>query len=198
MNDRAIARAVELVERHPAIRRVRLVGSRAAGTETDASDWDFAVETDDFRAVAHDIESLLAPLRPLAQQWDRLSETQCWMVMLHGPVKLDFIFREPHRDEPPWRPDRANLSGIDDHFWDWTLWLRSKRVKGERELVARELRKMYDHLLHPMGVEVPPASLDSAVVSYLDARGRLEQEFGVTVPRVLGQEVVRALELRPP
>src|SRR5207342_893733 len=113
--------AIEALERHPAVRRVRLVGSRAAGTATAVSDWDFAVETDDFRAIARDIGTVLATLQPLAQQWDRLSETQCWMVMLPGPVKLDFIFDEPHDDEPPWRPDRSNLAAIDAHFWDWAL-----------------------------------------------------------------------------
>ena len=68
-------RAIEAVERHSAVRRVRLVGSRAAGTATVLSDWDFVVETGDFQAVAKDMGSLIAPLRPLAQQWDRLSET---------------------------------------------------------------------------------------------------------------------------
>jgi predicted nucleotidyltransferase len=187
-------RAIEAVERHSAVRRVRLVGSRAAGTATAVSDWDFAIETDDFPAVARDIGSLLATLRPLAQQWDRLSETHCWMVILPGPVKLDFIFSEPHDDEPPWRAEPSNLTAIDSHFWDWALWLHSKRVKGRRELVASELPKMFDHLLYPMGVEVPPASLDTAVASYLVARDRLEREFGVTVPRTLEREVVRALQ----
>src|SRR5881396_2574850 len=95
-------RAIEAVERHPAVQRVRLVGSRASGTATAVSDWDYAVETDDFQAVAKDIGSLTAPLRPRAQKWDRLSETWCWMVVTRGPVKLDFIFGEPHRKEPPW------------------------------------------------------------------------------------------------
>jgi hypothetical protein len=185
--------AIELVERHPAVVGVRLVGSRATGTATKHSDWDFAVETDDFPAVARDIESLLGGLRPLAQQWDRFSETQCWMVMLRGPVKLDFIFTEPHDNEPPWQPDVANLAAIDRHFWDWALWLHSKRVKGKRPLVATELRKMFEHILHPLGVGEPPASLDTAVSSYLAARDRLEREFGVTVPRALEREVGSAL-----
>jgi hypothetical protein len=186
-------RAIEAFERHPAVRVVALVGSRAAGTATAASDWDFAVETDDFPAVARDIESLSSALRPLAQQWDRLSDTQCWMVMLAGPVKLDFIFTEPHVHEPPWRPEPRNLAAIDRHFWDWALWLHSKRVKGKRALVASELRKMFGHILQPIGVEEPPASLDEAIAGYLAARDRLEQRFGVTVPRTLEREVVPAL-----
>jgi predicted nucleotidyltransferase len=184
---------IEAVERHSAVRRVRLVGSRAAGTATAVSDWDFAVETDDFQAVARDIETLVATLDPLAQQWDRLSETQCWMVILPGPVKLDLIFAEPHGNEPPWRPERTNLAAIDAHFWDWALGLLAKRVQGRSDLVATELLKMFTHILLPMGVQVAPDSLDTAVVSYLVARARLEHDLGVTVPRTLEREAVQAL-----
>jgi hypothetical protein len=187
-------RAIEAVERHPAVQRARLVGSRAAGTATSVSDWDFALETDDFQAVASDMGSLLATLHPLAQQWDRLSDSQCWMVILPGAVKLDFIFGEPHDHEPPWRPERSNLAAIDRHFWDWILWLVSKRAKGRGELVESELGKMFDHILYPIGVEVPPDSLDTAMGSYVVARDRLEREFAVTVPRTLEREVVRALD----
>ena len=186
-------RALEALERHAAVRRVRLVGSRATGTATAVSDWDFAVDTDNFGAIAHDIGSVLAVLRPLAQQWDRLSETYCWMVVVPGPVKLDFIFGELHADEPPWRPEPGNLAAVDRHFWDWVLWLRSKRAKGQTELVASELDTMFDHTLEPMGVEAPPASLDTAITSYLVARDRLERAFGVAVPRDLAREVLRAL-----
>jgi predicted nucleotidyltransferase len=186
-------RVIEAVERLSAVRRVRLVGSRAAGSATAVSDWDFAVETDDFPAVARDIGPLVAMFDPLAQQWDRLSETQCWMVILPGPVKLDFIFEEPHNDEPPWRPERSNLAAIDAHFWDWALWLLAKRVKGRSDLVTSELHKMFNHILHPMGVQVPPDSLDTAVARYLLARARLEHDLGVTVPRTLEREAVRAL-----
>src|SRR5438552_15237168 len=66
-------RVIEAVERHAAVRRVRLVGSRAAGTATSVSDWDFAVETDDFHVVARDIGLLVATLDPLAEQGERLS-----------------------------------------------------------------------------------------------------------------------------
>jgi hypothetical protein len=187
-------RVIDAVELHPAVREVRLVGSRAAGTATAVSDWDFAVETEDFRAVTLDIGQLLAAFQPLVQQWDRLSEQQCWMVILPGPVKLDLIFNQPHDEEPPWRPAPDNLAAIDAHFWDWTLWLLAKRVNGRSELVAGELHKMFDHLLRPIGVETPPTSLDRAVESYLVARDRLERDFGVTVPRALEREVVRALD----
>ena len=118
---------------------------------------------------------MLATLQPSAQQWDRLSETQCWMVILPGPVKLDFIFSEPHEAEPPWRPGPSNLAAIDCHFWDWALWLCSKRSKGRKELVTAELRKMFVHILEPMGVDTPPPSLETAVAKYLTVRDRLEQ-----------------------
>ena len=90
-------RAIEALERHPAVQRVQLVGSRAAGTATESSDWDFAVETDDFRAIARDIGSVLATLQPSAQQWDRLSETQCWMVILPGPGQARFHLQRAAR-----------------------------------------------------------------------------------------------------
>ena len=59
-----------------------------------------------------------------------------------------------------------------------------------------ELNKMFEHVLHPLGVEVPPASLDAAVASYLTARDRLERDFGVAISPTLGWEVVRAIHHR--
>jgi predicted nucleotidyltransferase len=53
----AFARAV--VERHPAITSLELVGSRARSDATELSDWDFLVETDDVDAVAADVEALV-------------------------------------------------------------------------------------------------------------------------------------------
>ena len=186
-------RAIEAVERHPSVRRVRLVGSRATATATTFSDWDFAVDTDDFRAVARDIGSLLGSLHPIVQQWDPLSETWCWTVMMPGPTKVDFIFAEPHDLEPPWQPRPDNLAAIDCHFWDWMLWLRSKRASGNVELFSSELDKVFVYILDPMGVEFRPDSLDQAVTSYLAARERLERRFGVAVPRAVEHEVVPAL-----
>jgi len=151
------------------------------------------VDTDDFEAVSHDIGSLLAPLAPLAQQWDRLSETDCWMAILAGPIKLDLIFSEPHQNEPPWEPQPNNLAAIDCHFWDWVLWLCSKRASGKADLVRSELDKMFVHILQPMGALTRPDDLDDAVASYLVLREQLERSFGVLVPRAVQREVVRAL-----
>jgi len=178
------------VERHRAVRRVRLVGSRAKGRATPLSDWDFAVETDDFDAVAGDLASLLDHLHPLAQQWDRLSPSYCWMVILAGPVKLDLVFDQTHESEPPWRPTAANLASIDDHFWDWILWLAAKQAAAKTTLVRGELDKMWLHLLSPLGPKSsPPVTLDDALAIYLHARRRLEERFNVSVPRNLEREV---------
>src|SRR6266542_2148535 len=65
-------RVPELIEEHPAVRSVSLAGSRAAGTPTPLSDWDFGIETDDLEALTPALPELLAPLEPLAQQWDPL------------------------------------------------------------------------------------------------------------------------------
>lgn len=116
------------------------------------------------------------------------------MLMLPGPVKVDLIFvDEPHTDEPPWRPRRDNLAGIDAHFWDWMLWLRGKEVAGKADLVATHLQKVFDHLLAPLGAERPPSSIREALVFYLDARTRAERRFGQRVSRDLEVEVARVL-----
>jgi hypothetical protein len=184
---------IEAVTRHPAISQVRLVGSRAAGTANPFSDWDFKVETDDFLGVRRDIGGLLRPLAPLVEQWDRLSDTWCWMAIVPGPSKLDLIFDEPHEHEPPWQVSPATLDAIDRHFWDWALWLRSKQASGSARLVERELALMHEHILGPMGVESRPGSLDEAVRKYVSARNRLEDALDVSVPRALQHEVLLVL-----
>ena len=103
------------------------------------------------------------------------------------------IFDEPHVKEPPWEPGPETLAGIDDHFWDWMLWLRSKEARGEDEYVAEELEKLHGHLLAPLGVEASPSTMAEAVRSYLEARGRAERPFGVTVSRELEDAVIPAL-----
>lgn len=173
---------------------IRLLGSRAEGRSIDRSDWDFGVETNEFSSIAEALPRLLAPLEPLAQQWDRLSLHQCWMLMLRGPVKVDLIFSDvPHALEPPWTVSAATLEGIDAHFWDWVLWLSSKDARGKREVVAAELEKLFDHLLAPLGVGSRPSSVEEAVVAYAAARDRVEDALGVAVPRALENEVAPAL-----
>jgi len=182
----------------PAIRGVELVGSRAEGRAHDQSDWDFIVRTDDFASVAAALPGLLAPFEPLAAQWDRLSDTECFMLILPGPVKVDLIFPDqPHQPEPPWQPTRENLVGIDRHFWDWTLWLAGKEAGGKRESLSAELEKLFQHLLAPLGAEAPPTSVADAVSTYLRLRDALERRFEVEVPRVLERAALPSLAHPP-
>jgi hypothetical protein len=180
---------------HPAVREIELVGSRAEGRATDWSDWDFRVEAADFGALAEALPRLLEPLEPLVQQWDRLSREWCWMLILDGPVKVDLIFpNEPHVTEPPWEPSAENLGAIDDHFWDWMLWLNGKEAAGKQEVVAAELEKCREFLLGPLGVERAPSSIAEAVAVYRRARDRAEQRFGRAVRREVEVASAPALE----
>ena len=185
-------RVATALDKHPAIRSVRLVGSRADGTPTRFSDWDFAVDTDDFASVAEALPHLVQALSPIAQQWERLSEHACYMLILAGPVKVDLIFDAVHHVEPPWTPTPQTLAAIDDHFWDWILWLLSKEDAGREEVVSAELGKMSDHLLRPMGVREGPTDLAEAINAYIAARTEMEGLLGETVEGALEQEVGKA------
>jgi hypothetical protein len=186
-------RIVANVAPHPAVRSIRLVGSRAEGRAGELSDWDFLVEANDFADLAGALPRLLSPLDPLAQQWDRLSSEYCWMLILRGPTKVDLIFPdEPHTNEPPWQPSDHNLDAIEAHFWDWMLWLRGKETGGKADLVERELDKLFDHLLGPLGVERRPSSIADAIARYRAARDRAERRFGVVVRRDLEDAVAPA------
>lgn len=175
--------------RHPAVGSVELTGSRARGDAGPLSDWDFAVHTSDFRAVAEALPALVAPLEPLAQQWDRLSPRACYMLMLPGAIKVDLIFDATRQSEPPWAVTAETLKGIDDHFWDWMIWLGAKDAAGKRDLVAAELRKMHDHLLAPLGAPAAFDSIEKAVHEYLAAREKAEARFAREVPRSVEREV---------
>jgi hypothetical protein len=191
-------RIIEAVAPHPAVRKIELVGSRAEGSATEHSDWDFRVHASDFRAVATALPLLLASLNPLVQQWDRLSREYCWMLILRGPVKVDLIFSdEPPEAEPPWRPAAENLDAIDAHFWDWMLWLSPKNAAGKDNLVAEELQKLFEHLLVPLGVEERPRSVAEAITAYRAVRDRAERRFGRVVRRDVEAAVAPALESRP-
>jgi hypothetical protein len=167
---------------------VRLVGSRARGTATDLSDWDFQVDTDDFSAAAVELPNLVEPLAPVCAQWDRLSDTACYMLLLRGACKVDLIFEEPHEHEPPWVVAPSTIVAIDAHFWDWTLWLAAKQAVGKTELVDREHASIHDHLLAPIGA-ARQDSLGATVDEYLRVRGELERRFDVSVPRDAQSEV---------
>jgi hypothetical protein len=185
---------ISALGRHPGVRNVSLAGSRAEGRANPFSDWDFVVAVNDFTAVAADLPELCAPLAPIAQQWDRLSPHQCWMLMLPGPTKVDVIFPdEPHELEPPWKPSQDNLAAIDRHFWDWALWLRSKEASGKADLVATELEKLFRHLLGPLGATTAPDSVAEAVAIYREGRAEAERRFSCEVPRELETAVAGSL-----
>jgi hypothetical protein len=185
----------EALEPHPAVDSVELAGSRAKGTDTPLSDWDFQVETSDFGALVMALPGLVEPLEPLSRQWDRYSPHPTYMLMLRGPLKLDLLFlgrlNEPR---PPWSVSAQTLPGIDDHFWDWVLWLASKERPGDREALVREQRGlMFEYLLGPLGAPREPTGAGDAVALYLEARAQAEQELGVRIDRTLGDEVLRGL-----
>ena len=179
---------------HPDIRAVELVGSRAGGSPTPSSDWDFVVVTERFDEVGRVLPALVAELEPLGQQWDRIGAYPCYMLLLAGPVKVDLIFPDqPFESLPPWTASAETLDGIDQHFWDWILWIASKREKREDGLVRRELIKLRDHLLGPLGVDRVPGSIGAAVDGYRAARDEREREFGVEVSRRRQREVLPVL-----
>lgn len=178
------------LEGHPAVRRLRLVGSRANGRAHAFSDWDFAVETDDFASVSRDLPHLVAPLRPIAEQWDPFASHACYMLMFSGPTKVDLLFLDQHRDwSPPWSPSPGTLEPIDRHFWDWIVWLEQKRSGGNEAVLATGLTNMFELMLRPIGVATKPRSVAEAVRAYLVARDELERRFGIQVPRELEQAV---------
>jgi hypothetical protein len=175
------------------ITSVRLVGSRADGSAGELSDWDFAVQTDDFVALAPRMRHLVEPLAPLAAQWDPLGTDRCYMLILRGPVKVDLIFDQRQEESPPWSVDRRTLPLLDDHFWDWTLWLVAKDAAGKAELVSHELEKMHRHLLGPLGVVVPPGSIEEAVAAYLPARDAATARLGIRLSSSVEREILPVL-----
>jgi len=188
------ARVSTVLASHPVVVRVELVGSRARGEATALSDWDFLVDASNSAELARELPAIVAPLEPLAAQWDRLTERATYMLMLRGAIKVDLFPGDEQRAlEPPWEPTRSNLADIDAHFWDWTLWLGGKVLAGKSALVAEELRKMHRHLLGPLGVTSSPATVHEAVAAYQLARDRLERNWEISVPRRLGDEVTAAL-----
>jgi len=163
------------------ITEVELTGSRARGRATPLSDWDFAVTAAEFDDVRNALPETVGPLHPVVAQWDRLGRTWCYMLILAGPAKVDLLFGRPHQPAGPWQVNASTLAGVDDHFWDWALWLRSKL--GRDDIVAGELRKLHEHLLGPMGVTFAPASLGEAVTAYRAAREKCERRLGSRVSR---------------
>jgi predicted nucleotidyltransferase len=176
------------------VNSVELTGSRARGDATELSDWDLRVTTSSFEDLRRQLPGLVKPLRPLGTLWDPLSTAKTFIILLDGPVKVDLLFEHPSTAKLPWRTSRETLVAIDTHFWDWTLWLGAKAMRGSDGLVADELAKMGGFILAPLGVARPPVTLKQATDDYLAARTTQEQALGLVVPKELGHQVLDALE----
>lgn len=181
--------------KHPSVREVRLAGARARGNASPLSDWDFEIDASDPQAVADSLPSLVQPLHPIAAQFDRLAYTTNYMLILHGPIKIDLLFPNlPWVKLPPWEVTRETLGAVDAHFWDWILWLASKSEKHQDETVAVQLELMDRHLLRPLGAIKTPESLDCAVRMYRQLRSGAERRFDVRVAREAQDAVTPALQ----
>lgn len=171
-----VGTAIALVERHPAVSRAELAGSRSRGTHHELSDWDFAVETADFDAVARDLPALVADLEPVGAQWEPVGDFPVYQVMLRGPTKVEYLFLDHQQDpRPPLQPTEENLSAIDTHFWDWIWWIGTKAAAGRDDLVAEHLAHMHEYLLRPLGVTSAPATIDSALAAFRERRRLLDE-----------------------
>jgi hypothetical protein len=186
--------AIGLVMNHPAVQGVEFAGSRSRGTHEELSDWDFAVQTSDFTAVARDLPSLVAPLEPLGQQWEPMGHFPVYQVLLRGPTKIEYLFLDHEQQPlPPPIPSATTLAAIDTHFWDWIWWLATKAAIGRDDLVSQHVPQLYGHLLRPMGIETVPASIDDAINAFVARRNALERNYAVFVPRALEDEVRRGI-----
>jgi hypothetical protein len=193
--DDLVTVAIELVAKHPAVTCVAFGGSRSRGTHEELSDWDFAVETSDFGAIARDLPSLVSPMDPLAEQWEPLGHFPVYQVMLRGPTKVEYLFLDQSQEPmAPVNPTRETLVAINTHFWDWIWWLTTKASVGRSDLVAEHLPQLYRHLLSPLGVTTVPGSVDAGIRAFLARRDALEREYGVDVPRALETEVRQGID----
>lgn len=184
----------ETVRAVPGVHGVKLAGSGAAGDRTSLSDWDFELDVED-EGVLDALERALQRLPVLALFWDPLSARANLIVIMDGPIKVDVIVADRHNPHPVsrWTVTAETLSQIDDHFWDWTLWLGAKQLRGQADLVGTELDKMWDALLEPMGALRPPRGIAEAIGAYVVARGERERELGVRLNHQLEHQVRGAL-----
>lgn len=183
----------EALDGSKVVSSVVLGGSRARGTATALSDWDLYVEGEP-EGMMEEIPEVVASFGPLAAFWEPLSEQAGYMGVMNGPTKVDvFPIGASRRIQPPWLLSADTLASIDGHFWDWTLWLGGKALRGERQLVADELVKMHGYLLASLGVASAPRSLDEVVALYRRARAEAVDAHGVAVNPELGRQVSEAL-----
>jgi predicted nucleotidyltransferase len=182
------------LEHCSSVTSVTLGGSRERGRATELSDWDLYLEGDT-GAMMVQVPEVVASFGPLAAFWEPLAEEAGYMVVLDGPIKVDVFPRGGRRRiQRPWVLSAETLVQIDGHFWDWSLWLGGKTLRSEHELVAKELKKMRDFLLAPIGVAAAPKTLGEAVDVYLRARASAMNALGVSVDPELGRQVSDALQ----
>lgn len=194
MTEPLVDRVVAAIRRQPAITALTLVGSRRDNTAGPLSDWDFVIDSTDPQRVFEELPGLVSTFEPVAAFWDPLGQRRNYMATFPGLVKFDLHIDLPPLPYRPWQINRDTLAGLDDHFWDWTLWLAGKTLHGQASLVADELVKMHTYLLGPLGCEQPPRTLSEAVAAYLAARSEAEDEWGVLRSSSgLQQEVLAAL-----
>lgn len=82
-------RAAVLVDSR--VRSVDLVGSRASGTATELSYWDYRIASADPAAIAARLPGLVAVLCPLGQLWDPLARMPVYVIISPGAVKADLF-----------------------------------------------------------------------------------------------------------
>jgi hypothetical protein len=185
-----VRRAIAAVAGHPQVEQVELAGSRSRGTHDELSDWDFAITTPDFEAVARDMPTLTQALDPIVAQWEPLGHFPVYQVTLRGPTKVEYLFLDHSQEAaPPRTPSPDTLRAIDGHFWDWIWWIATKARAGRDDLVAEHLPQLHRHLLEPLGVDQPPSTVGEAVEAYTARRDTLEREYGMHVPRDLQHEI---------
>jgi hypothetical protein len=187
-------RIISHLQWDPRVRSVTLTGSRARGNATPLSDWDFDLDVDDAEAFERDLPVLVEQLGPLAHGWDPFGVRHNYMVMLPGPAKVDLIIEIPQEESAPWRVTAETLPQIEHHFWDWTLWLGSKTLHGNHELVRNELAKMSERLLGPLGARDRVTTIGDAVVAFGAARNVAERRLALEVDRRIEREVLPALK----
>jgi hypothetical protein len=192
--DELVQQAIAAVACHPLVSAVELAGSRSRGTQEELSDWDFAVRTADFEAVARDLPRLVESLAPLSAHWEPLGGFPVYALMLPGPTVVEYLFLEHSQQQrTPAQPSAQTLAAIDAHFWAWIWWLASKAHGGRADVLTQHWPEMYRHLLQPMGAKTRPNRIDAAISSFVDCRDQLEHEYGIRVPRALEHEVRRGI-----
>jgi predicted nucleotidyltransferase len=110
--------AISAVQSHASVIDVEFAGSRSRRTHDELSDWDFAVRTSDFDAIARDLPSLVEPLDPLGAHWEPLGHFPVYALTLSGPTVVEYLFlKHSQSARTPVVPSKDSLLDINAHFW---------------------------------------------------------------------------------